>query len=305
MTSVFITGATGFIGRSLLQKIDPERYSHIYCLSRNHSALKAFPSTQYNNCQFIDGNIFDYKAYATYLAASDTVIHLAAATGKATREEHFAINAEGTQFLIEQCRQTGVKNFLHISTIAVKFVDKSRYYYAQSKELAEQIVKNSGLHYTIVRPTIVIGQDATTWKTLLKLSKLPITPIFGDGTTKIQPIYIDDLVDCLLLILRDNMFSNETIELGGPEEITFEKFLKNIHCMYYGKEPPIIHIPLKQLINVLSFFENRFYSILPVTIGQLSSFKNDGTIEKNRIFRHQAPRMKNVHEMLRLVIHHA
>ena len=304
MDSLFITGASGFMGRHLLQKIDPKRYANIYCLSRSRGAVTESLS-QYENCQFINGSIYDCKVYAPFLAFCDTVIHLAAATGKVMPEEYFTINAKGTQFLIDQCKQSGVKNFLYISSIAVKFKDKSRYYYAQSKELAEHAVASSGLNYTIVRPTIVIGKDSAVWKNLSKLAKVPITPMFGDGRTKIQPIYIEDLVDCLLLILRENIFSNEIIELGGPEEISFENFLIQIRYMCYGKKSFVVHIPIRQFMTFIAFFEKRFYSILPINVGQLYAFRNDGTIEMNKIFGRQVSRMKKVNEMLKLVISNA
>jgi NADH dehydrogenase len=232
---------------------------------------------------------------------SMTVIHLAAVTGKAMPEEYFKVNAKGTQFLIEQCQKARVRNFLYISTIAVKYPDKSHYHYAQSKELGEDAVKNSGLNYTIVRPTIVIGQDSPVWNSLSRLTRLPVTPIFGDGTTRIQPIYLDDLVDCILSILYERIFANETLEIGGPEVITFKDFLSQIHFAYYGKQPRVVHIPLKPLMHILSILEKRFYSILPVSVGQLYAFGNDGTIQRNRISQRHTPCMKNVQDMLKLV----
>ncbi len=302
--SLFITGASGFIASNFLRRVDLQQYKNIYCLSRTESKTITSLSV-HDNFKFIKANIFDSHLYATALASTDVVVHLAAATGKVAREEYFTTNTKGTQFFLEQCKQAGVKNFLHVSTIAVKFPDKSRYYYAQSKELAESAVRSSGINYTIVRPTIVIGQDAAIWKSLLKIVNLPIMPIFGDGTTRIQPIYIEDLVNCLLLILYENIFANETMELGGPEEITFESFLKKIHYLYYEKEPLLIHIPLKPLIRFLSIFEKSFYAILPISAGQLYAFGNDGTIKRDRVFSHQVSQMKNVQEMLRLVRGHA
>jgi len=304
MNSLFITGSSGFIGRSLLSKIDPTKYRHIYCLSRNVRTTAESP-THHKNVRFAEGSIYDYAIYAPYLASSGTVIHLAAATGKVGRDEYFTINAKGTQFFIDQCKQAGVQNFLYTSSIAVKFADKSRYYYAQSKELGEHAVRNSGLNYIIVRPTIVIGKDAAIWKSLSSLARAPITPIFGDGTTKIQPIYVGDLIDCLLSIVYENAFTNETFELGGPDEITFENFLRRIHYLSYGKEPWVIHIPLKLLTSVLSTLEKGLYSLLPVTAGQLSAFSHDGTIQMNRIVRRHLSQMKGVDEMLRLVIGNA
>jgi NADH dehydrogenase len=299
MGSLFITGFSGFIGSHLIRRINPRRYQKIYGLSRTQgSPIKGV----LKNFQLVKGSIGDPESYASYLSSCDTVIHLAAATGKAAPEAYFSINAEGTRRLVEQCRQAGVKNFLYVSTIAVKYLDKRRYFYAQSKEMGEQAVRESSLNYAIVRPTIVIGKEAAIWQALSGLGRRRILFMPGDGKTRIQPIYIEDLINCLLMIVNEKLFSNEVFELGGPEAITFERLLKQIHRAYHGKEPSVIHLPLKLLTQALAFIESRLTAALPISVGQLSAFNNDGTIEMNRLFRRAAPQMKSINGMLREVV---
>lgn len=300
-SSLFITGSSGFIASNLLRALDIERYKNVYCLSRHESEILKQLSG-YENFKFIKGSIFDSGLYQEYLASSETVVHLAAATGKAGREEYFRINADGTGYLIERCKQSGVKKFIFVSSIAVKFSEVSEYYYAQSKIKAEDIVKNSGINYSIVRPTIVIGKESPVLLNLAKLAKMSVIPIFGDGKTRIQPIYVEDLVKCLLYIVDENIFANETYDLGGPEVITIEDFIKRIHMVSFKKEPRLIHVPIGILILLFSFIEKFLYSLLPFNVGQLSSFRFDGTAEENRIFLDCSAKMKNVNEMLEMVI---
>jgi NADH dehydrogenase len=299
--SLFITGYTGLIGRGLLQKIDSTKHENIYCLSRTSADVPSHLA-QHKQFRFIQGDLCKPESYAEHLKDCDTVIHLAATTGKALPEEYFEVNSRGTKLLVEECERQQVKNFLYVSTIAAKFPDKTWYYYAQSKELGEIAVKSSQLSYSIIRPTIVIGKGAAIWKTLSDLAMKPVLLMLGDGTTRIQPIYIDDLIDCLLLALYERPFSNETFELGGPEEITFERLLKRIHCLHYRKEPRVVHLPLQPLIRIISFIEESVSRKLPVSAGQLYAFGSDGTIELNWIFSRSAPRMKSVNEMLQAVI---
>ncbi len=281
MDSLFITGATGFIGRSLVSQLDPARYQNICCLSRKHSGAARHP-----NVQMIKGSLSEPGTYARALASCRTVIHLAAATGKAAADEYFEVNARGTKLLIEQCERSGVENFLYVSTIAVKYPNKDRYYYAQSKELAEQSVRESRLRYLIVRPTIVIGPDGGPWPALSKLARGPFVALPGDGKTRMQPIALEDLIACLRTILAENLFTNEVVELGGPEAITCEQFLKKIHARYRGKEPAVLRVPIKPIIAVLSVMEKIFSSALPVSAGQFAVFWQDSTAE-----RASAPRL--------------
>lgn len=302
MSSLFITGHTGFIGRTLLEKIDATNYQEVFCLSRSQAAGGPVLH-QSKQFRLIHGDVCDTESFKSQLANCETVIHLAAVTGKASQEEYFRVNTRGTELLLEACEKQGVKNFLYVSTIAAKFADKTHYYYAQSKELGERAVKRSSLNYTIIRPTIVVGKGAAVSKALSRLAMKPVLFMLGDGTTLIQPISIGDLVDSLLLAL-ERPFCNEVFELGGPEQITFERFLKNIHRLYYHREPLVVHLPLRPLITLISFMEQHVSSKLPVSSGQLSAFKNDGTIETNMIFSQLAGQMKNVNEMLADVVGH-
>jgi nucleoside-diphosphate-sugar epimerase len=298
--SLFMTGATGFLGRHLLHGINPQRYQHIYCLSRTGQQ----PVTDLSGpprVTFIRGTLFDADIYRPYLARAETVVHMAAAVGKVEKAEYFRVNAEGTEFLIQECQQLGVRNFLYISSIAVKYVHKSRYYYAQSKQLAEEAVRRSKLHYTIVRPTLIIGKESGPWRSLSKLVTGHLILVAGNGTTRIQPIYVNDLVEFLDSTLELNNFSNDTIEVGGPEIITIEHFLKRIHQIHYNSTPLILHLPLKLLIPILTCFESFLYSLLPLSIGQLAFFGNDGTIKPSMALQPQLQRMKTIDEMLAIL----
>ncbi|MDO8281266.1 MAG: NAD-dependent epimerase/dehydratase family protein [Thermodesulfovibrionia bacterium] len=299
--SLFITGASGFIAMNFLKKINFKEYDNVYCLSRNENVTLGSLS-KYKNFKFIKGSLFDTDRYAHLLASVDAVLHFAAATGKARPEDYFRTNVEGTELLIKLCEKASVKNFLFISSISVKFDDISKYYYAQSKKTAEESVKKCTMNYTIVRPTIVIGSGSSILKSLLKLADKSIVPIFGDGKSKIQPVYVDDLSDCILSIINENIFNNEIYEIGGPEVITIEAFIKSIHRHMFNKEPKTFHIPLNFVINILSVFEKFFYSYLPVNIGQLSSFRYDGTAEDNAVLLRRIPKMKSIDEMLTLAL---
>jgi nucleoside-diphosphate-sugar epimerase len=300
-TSLFITGASGFVAGNLLRKINPKEFANVYCLSRKESPVMA-DIAAYSNVTFIKGGLEEAHVYAPYLSSTDTVLHLAAVTGKAKPEDYFDVNARGTEVLLTQCEKAGVRNFLNVSTIAVKFKDISRYYYALSKLQAEEAVKKSGLHYLIVRPTIVVGKQSPIWNNFFKLAAAPVTLLFGDGKVNIQPIYIEDLTDLFLTIIRENIFSYETIELGGPEVITIEDFIARIRRYCFKKNPRVVHIPLKYLVPLVAYLEKRFYSVLPFTSGQLSSFRFDGTAESNEVFQVHRQKMKKIDEMIRRIM---
>lgn len=300
MRSLFVTGGSGFIGRHFLRRLDATRYGTVYCLTRDRARL-AGVTAPLGHIQIIEADLGDVAAYASTLAQVDTVLHLAATTGKATPEQYDATNQKGTELLVAACEQAGVKNFLFMSTIAAKYQDKSHYAYARTKAAAEIAVKTSQLNYVILRPTIVIGPGGDAWRSLSRLGRAPILFVFGTGKTRVQPIYIEDLISRMLDILDRATFNNQVLEVGGPDIIPFEQFLRDIALVQQGKPPVTIHLPLRLLTAPLAVLERIAYSALPVNRGQLSVFANDSTAATGADQPHDGT-MMGVQAMINLAI---
>jgi nucleoside-diphosphate-sugar epimerase len=294
--SIFLTGATGYLGSRLLSCLTADGNRRIVCLCRRKPA--DCPS---GNVEFVQGNLLDREDYADAIAGCDTVVHLAAATGKHAPAEYMRINRDGTEALAIEARRAGVQRFLYVSTIAVKFLDKSRYPYAQSKEQAEGIVVKSGLRWVIARPTLILGKNAPGLISLSRLAGLPIVPVFGDGRTLVQPVFVDDLAACLAAILKDDRFEGQTIEIGGPEVLSIEDLLLSIRRARGGRGWPVMHLPARPIAACLGWMEPFLRPLLPFTAGQLASFSNVGTIDPDPWVEQQQVKMKSVDEMLQSV----
>lgn len=294
---VFITGVTGFVGRNLLKMMDFAQYQHIYGVGRSENdAIRPFLGG--DNFTFIQSDILDAQGYREYLKSSDVVVHLAALTGKACEEEYFRVNLDGTRVLLEQCQAVKIDRFLYISSIAAKFSDVKYYHYAKAKLAAEDEVRNSTIPYTIIRPTILLGNGAPLLESFKKLIKGPVVPIFGDGLTRIQPIYVGDFADCILDIINHDRFKSETIEVGGPEEITIESFIKRFQGLMKNDVYRSVHLPIWLFRGILGRLERYFINIIPFTAGQLASFSNNGTAEENAYMNSERTSMIGIDEML-------
>lgn len=295
--SLFITGSSGFVAGHLLKNLALDQYERICCLSRSQTELTT-ELAQRENFQFVQASVLDPARYESHLASADTVIHLAAITGRARREDFFSVNTDGTKILVDKCRELGIPRFLHTSTIAVKYKSLKHYYYAESKQLAEDIVRNSGLDYTIIRPTIVLGADSLIGQSLQKMASGSVIMMPGNGHAKIQPVHIDDLVACIALILQEQLFDGKTLDIGGPEVLSFEDLLQRIHHSINNKAPRIIHLPLRLMQGSFSFVERYLHFLPPVTAGQLSAFGNDGLAADNDITARRRDGMKSVRQMI-------
>ena len=295
-----MTGASGFVGRRLVARADPTTYHRICCLTRREAPL-SHDSAHPHPVEYVRGDVTDSASYAGSLSGIDIVTHLAAVTGKAKRCDYFRVNTGGTKLLLEQCRLAGVRRFVYVSSIAAGFQHTSAYHYAHSKLEAEEAVRASGLNYVIVRPTLVFGRGSAVWQNLLRLTSGFATPMFGNGRVTVQPIYIDDLVDCMLAIMAEPELPNQIFEIGGPDVLTFEELIRRIHQAYRMKDAHLIHLPVWTLIAVLSRLERVGFTALPVTAGHLAAFVNDSAAQPDPTLARYVARMTTLDEMLHLL----
>jgi NADH dehydrogenase len=290
---LFLTGASGFLGRCVLSRLASATFEKITCLSR-----AAPPPSTSPNVAWLRAGLADTAAYSAALAGADCVLHLAAATGKLPPKEYFAVNVEGTRRLVEQCKLAGVREFLFVSSIAASFPDQTRYYYAQSKVQAEEIVRQSGLRYAIVRPTMIFGRGSPVLAGLAKLAALPVIPVFGNGATQVQPIAVEDLADFLLRVVDNDLFSGETFDLGGRDVVSIEELLRKIHLLLRHASAKSLHIPMALLLPALTLLEIVAYPLLPITVGQLATFRFDGTARPNALWSERKPQLQSLDAVL-------
>ena len=288
MAKVFVTGAGGFVGRALVQALAVRGHEVTALVHRAPAPAPARP---------VSGDLLDPSSYSAFLQNIDVVLHLAAATGRALPSEHHRVNAEGTRVLVDACRSAGARRLLFVSSVAAGF-PPSRYPYAQAKAHAEAFVANGGVPFTIARPTIVVGPGAPVMAALGRLASLPVMPVFGPGDTRVQPVWAGDVADVLVDIVEQDLFAGETIGVGGPEILTIASFLSAVRRASGRRAGPLVHIPLGLVIPLLTALEMVAYGLLPLTVGQLASFRFHGTVPTHPVVEARRSRMKSVAAML-------
>jgi NADH dehydrogenase len=286
---LFVTGGTGFVGRHLLPRLPFDLFQQVSCLTRSPERLAA-----HGRVTAVPGDLANAASYSQALASSDTVVHLAASVGKASAVEHLRTNLEGTRRLLEECRRLGVERFVYVSSVAAKFKDISDYPYARSKREAEAAVRESGLTYCIVRPTLVVGRGGRAWSSLQALARRAVIPLPGSGASLTQPVYVEDLAECLVSVLRNGRFWNEAFDVGGPERITVEALVQAIHRHHSGKSGHVIHVPLGPILSVMRRGGG--------TSGRLRFFLEDGVAEPNPLLERHRPTMRGMEDMIALSI---
>lgn len=297
---IFVTGASGFIGRHLLNRLaDADRYA-VVCLTRNLNGIDRRLQTL-ENVKWLEGALSDPTSYEQALGQVDTVIHLAAATGASSTDELHRINELGTKTLLEACESANVRQLLFMSSIAVKAGSLADYPYARSKLAAETAVRKSGVSHTILRPTIVLDADAPNWPMLRKLACLPVVPLIGGGRASVQPVDVLDVVRALEWLLEHERPREEIIEIGGPETLTFSAFLSRIRAACGKPGFRSLKIPAGPVRFALKGIQKLLGDRAPVGPGQIAPFVYDGVAEDNTVLDFLRPNMRRLDELLRSI----
>ena len=213
---IVITGASGFIARNL-RKYLSETNIKLISISRNDFK-------QYKNEHKVISKNYDEKNLLSKIKNSDALIHLVGIGKQSIKTDYDMINVEFTKHIVNLCKKAKIKKFVYTSGLGVSSNTSLGYFISKYK--AERLIINSGLNYTIFRPSYIVGKDDLFTKYLKKQIKKGKIEIPGSGTYSIQPIFINDVVKIILQSSHQTKFRNKIIDLVGPDSITFEQYVK-------------------------------------------------------------------------------
>ncbi len=221
---ILLTGGTGFIGRVMVRHLVEAGYP-VRTLLRPSPHSPRLPKGVPVEVAVV--SLADVRGLRAALRDIDTVIHLAGSEHAGRKANLLGVDIQGTRNLAEAAKDAGVGRFLYLSHLDADRA--SAYPLQKAKGIAEEYVRKSGLPYTIVRSSIVYGpEDHFTTSLAQMLRYTPVFPLYGDGGTRVQPLWVEDLVACLLWTLENPETLYQTYEVGGSEYFTLRQVLEII-----------------------------------------------------------------------------
>ncbi|NQU94934.1 MAG: NAD-dependent epimerase/dehydratase family protein [Candidatus Omnitrophica bacterium] len=251
----FVTGAGGFIGRHLVDKLAKEG-SHVRCLVRRDRHKDLWKS---KNITTVLGDLQDRDSLENAIGNANFCIHLASVINSKNKAEFEDVNVRGMSNMIDVSLGANIEKFVYVSSIDAELVPHSLY--GGTKLAAEKKLKESSLNYTILRSTVVYGQsDDKHISSLIKfIGHSPLVPIFGDGYYKRQPVYVGDLIYAIKKCIELEGTTGKIYDIAGPSALTMNEIVQTI-LRVLGKKRMIVHLPIapvKRLCLVLGKI-NRF-----------------------------------------------
>jgi NADH dehydrogenase len=234
---VLLTGARGFVGREVQRQL-LARGCEVVAVSRNLRAEGILPGVIQ-----VAGDVAA-SGWQRWCEGCSAAIHLVGIIREVRRAGATFDHAHraATERVVQACRDLGIHRLVHMSALGAR-KDAATPYHA-SKWQAEQLVRASGLSWTIFRPSLIFGPgDGTSTVIAPTMRRLPLFPVFGDGNYLVQPIAVEEVAHCLVAALDLNGTVGETYALGGPEALTFDELLRRTAAAL-GIRRVLVHIPL-------------------------------------------------------------
>jgi uncharacterized protein YbjT (DUF2867 family) len=280
---ILITGATGYIGRHLVARL-VRQGERPRCLVRNTKrAGGILPAA---GVELVQGDTTSPASLAAAVQGVDTIVHAAFITAdhkQSTGNHYEETNVQGTANLIKAAQSAGVKCIVEISGLGTR-PDKHGSY-MQGRYLAEKLLKESGLDWTIIQPSVLFGKGAPFIKGLADLIRTaPVVPLIGGGKTMFQPIYVEDVVTVIVKVLEDPARTRDkTFVIGGPQYFSFTQIIDALlRAMHKSRVKAYAPAPL---VGVGAAVMEAVLPRPPLTSAAMTLFSFDNTTDLNSVER--------------------
>tara|TARA_Y100001970_G_scaffold294299_1_gene450048 strand:+ start:2901 stop:3830 length:930 start_codon:yes stop_codon:yes gene_type:complete len=297
MKKLFITGGGGYVGSYLISELLKESFRLKVLIYGQQTSQKI----KSGSISYVNGNLCDANLITQAIAGCDAVVHLGAIVGSHILSENMNINYRGTKNIIESCKINSVNRLIFISSVSATRTAQGPY--GKSKKMAEDLVKESGLNYTILRPTTIMGRESLGLNRIIKnVNRFNFfIPMVGLGYNTRHPVYIMDFIDIIIQSIKKDITIKKTYEVGGERVIYFRDLVKLINSKLGNRYKPIIPIP-KYFVRFIAFFVERIYEIPPFTTEHVNALGENTRMDTNMLNHDLGFVPKPLNEVLDIVI---
>jgi uncharacterized protein YbjT (DUF2867 family) len=238
---LLLTGATGVVGSALLRRLVGAG-ADVRCLVRDPRRLGA----QRVRVQIALGDLADPPSFRNAMRGVRTVVHLASSTRDQPRGSIEELGGIATWRMVAAAERAGVERFVFFTALDASTHHRARFF--RAKALAEQAVTDAQLHSIVFAPSLIYAPGDRMLHLFERLALLPAVPVSGSGRANYQPIWAEDVADCVMAALarseragaRDG--GRERYELAGPETLSHTEIVRAVQRAL-DRRRQLVHVP--------------------------------------------------------------
>ena len=279
MKRIFVTGGTGFVGKSVIRALLAHSFL-VRCLVRpgSEADLRGFEAIDR-----VPGDALEPDALAGSVEGCSALIHLVGIIRE--RRLHGVtferLHTQATANMLAVAKQAGVKRFLHMSALGTRPEASSRYH--RTKWEAELAVRASGLDWTIFRPSVIYGPgDEFVSLFAGMIRRMPAVPVLGDGRYRLQPVAVEHVAEGFARALSLHESFGQTYEVAGPTALPFDELLDQIGRALGKPRVRKVHAPMG--LVKLSTRLLHWLPMYPVTMDQLRMLEEESVADPSRFY---------------------
>jgi uncharacterized protein YbjT (DUF2867 family) len=258
---ILLTGGTGFIGRVVARQL-VESGHDVRILLRPSPRTPKLPTGV--PVEVAVSSLDDMRGLRAAMHGVDAVYHLAGGEGEGGRANLQAVDIDGTRNLAGAAADAGVERVFYISHLGADRA--SAFPVLKAKGIAEEYLRKSGVPYTILRGSILFGpQDNFTTGLAMLLAIAPgFLPLPAQGKTLLQPLWVEDLVTCLVWALDEPATMNQTYEIGGSEYFSLRQITETI--MEVTRQPRLLFVWPTPYMRALTVILESMFPRFPASV---------------------------------------
>ncbi len=268
---VTVFGGTGFLGRNLVDRLLRRGYRVRVAVRNPRQDL--FQDTD-NRLEQVQCDVRKTLSVADAIKDADGVVNAVGLYIESQSATFEAVHVVGAQNIAQQSVILGAK-LVHISGIGADTESPSAY--IRARAVGEQRVRKAAPHAVILRPSVLFGRNDAFLRTLSVLVRmLPVIPLFGNGSTRLQPVYVEDVAMAIECGLCSNELSENIYELGGAQILSYKDLLSTI-ARHMNRKRLMLPIPFlvwELLATLASVLPNP-----PLTRDQIELMRHDNIVD--------------------------
>jgi NADH dehydrogenase len=214
--TVTVFGGTGFLGRAMVSRL-LEQGATVRIAARHPQRVQT--ATTSNRLQLLQADVRDKTSVASAVGGARAVVNAVALYSENRRETFDSVHVQGAGIVAEEAARAGAEMLVHLSGIGADPASPSKYVRARAE--GERAVMHGFTGTVVVRPSVMFGPGDTFLNAIDTITRIiPVFPLFGKGSTRLQPVFVGDVADGIARLL-DHQPGARLFEFGGPEVLSY------------------------------------------------------------------------------------